>query len=124
MQTNAEELSDDDKLYHRIEPDAVDDDGTLNSLCFHFRFKEEDGVSADLVRETTPEKALEPMPSLGLVEVRVGDLRALGLTVERDPLPDNPAHVLIKGNFSKSTRRKIAKVTNLLVPPTAPQTDI
>ena len=120
MQTNAEEISDDDYLYRRIEPKAVEEDGTLNSLAIYQR-SGEDGASVDLERLTTPEKTMEQKPDFGLGRIRVGDVRRCGLVVQYDPKEDNSAHTLIIGKFSKKQRRDLAAAMELLIKPTAPK---
>jgi hypothetical protein len=74
------------------------------------------GMSVDL-EEWTVGAGLDPLnyvaPAHGAVELRVGDLRALGLQVGYHPLPDNPHHCEVWG--VKSThRRKIGKLATTL----------
>lgn len=100
-----EELRDDDELYRRLAPHHLRNDGTVNSSAYKRGKGFDPAVSVDLARLTaSPANALRTRPLFGLGSLRVGDVRALGLTVRRDPLPDNPAHCLI-GALPRSTRR-------------------
>lgn len=113
-----DELADEDGLYRRLAPHHLRDDETVNSSAFRRGKGYDPAVSVDLARLTgSPMDALQTRPHFGLDILRVGDVRALGLTVRRDPLPDNPAHCLIEGLTSKDQARRLAAVTHVLIRP-------
>jgi hypothetical protein len=45
----------------------------------------------------------------GVVLFEARFLRSLGLQLERDPQPDEPDHILVRGNKTRSLRRKLAE---------------
>src|SRR5215204_2419674 len=93
-----DEFDDEDELYRRLAPHSVRDDGTVNSSAFKREKGFDPNVSVDLARlMAAPADSLRTRPNFGLGVVRVGDVRGMGLSVRRDPLPDNPAHCLIEG---------------------------
>jgi hypothetical protein len=111
--------TDDDELYRRLAPHHVRDDGTVNSSAFKREKGYDPLISVDLARFTaSPQDALRTRPTFGLGILRVGDVRAMGLSVQRDPLPDNPAHCLIEGLATRDQARQLAALTRVLVPPT------
>ncbi|MGH9173021.1 MAG: hypothetical protein ACRD1H_01620 [Vicinamibacterales bacterium] len=119
-------VDDDDELYRRIAFDDISDN-QLNRGAFSLRPGEE-YLSVDLARLTTAEECLArpqpPRPDLGLVVVRAGDVRALGLTVVHDPLfyddpgRDNPAHARIAGENSRLVKKRLSGIARVLVYPT------
>ena len=116
-----EELADEDELYRRLAPHHFRDDGTVNSSAFKRGKGYDPAVSVDLARLTnSPADTLRTRPDFGLGVLPVGDVRALGLTVRRDPLPRNPAHCVIEGLASKDQARRLAAMTRVLVRPRRP----
>ncbi len=114
------ELSDDDYLYRRLSPHHLRADGTVNSSAFKTGKGFDAAISVDLASMiNSPEDALKIRPGFGLGALRIGDVRALGPTVHRDPLPENPAHCLIEGMGSKDQARSLADKTRVLIQPLA-----
>jgi hypothetical protein len=70
---------------------------------------------------TTVEQTLAGTPGYSLVEVKAEVFRARGYAVVPDPLPENPAHTLVRGKISKIHAREIAGVATWIVlhPPDA-----
>jgi hypothetical protein len=111
-------LADDDELYRRLAPHHLRDDGTVNSSAYKRGKGYDPSVSVDLKRLTeSPAAALRTRPDFGLGVLTVGEVRVLGLTVRRDPLPENPAHCLIEGIDSKAEARRLAAITRVLIRP-------
>lgn len=54
----------------------------------------------------------------GIAEITAGALRALGLVVERDPLPDNECHVQVLGTKARRLAKAVAKAATLIRQPT------
>jgi hypothetical protein len=131
MQPPLEEIRLDDDLYRRIVPDNVTH-GELNAGAFSLR-PGEDSLSVDIARLTSPEECLARAgrTDVGLAVIGVRDVFALGLTVEHDPVPDDPdaeisanyAHARITGENSRSIRSKLAKAAVVLVMPERRTTD-
>lgn len=116
-----EGIADDDELYRRLAPHHLRHDGTVNSSVFKREKGYDPSVSVDLVRLTvSAEVTLRTRPHFGLGVLRVGDVRAPGLTVRRDPLPDNPAHCLIEGLATKDQARRLAATMRVLIRPQSP----
>src|SRR5688500_8011668 len=113
----ADDLSD-DELYRRLAPHHLRDDGTVNSSAFKRGKDFDPSVSVDLARlVASPEVTLRTRPDVGLAILRVGGIRAVGLTMRRDPLPDNPAHCLIEGLATKDQARRLAGIARVLIYP-------
>lgn len=109
-------LSSDTEVLRRIPPNNVKNpSGRPNSWCFKPK-KEENGLSVDVLEaDNTPDNCilrasgtLGEDEEYGIVSLKVGDVRALGLDVMRDPLPDNPHHALIVGKFTDSKSKNLA----------------
>lgn len=66
-------------------------------------------VSVYLESETTPAHITREYPGTYVAQVEVGAIREQGLDVERDPIPDNPAHCNITGRKSRGKARAIAR---------------
>ena len=125
MQPPLEEIRPDDDLFRRIVPDNVTH-GELNAGAFSLR-PGEDSLSVDIARLTSPEECLARAgrPDVGLAVISVGSVGALGLSVEHDPIPDDPdagftvnyAHARITGENSRAIRSKLARTAVILVMP-------
>lgn len=90
----------------------------LSSAAYELK-KDEDGLSVDIAALTTLQAAVFSHTTLtgGAVTgaLLVADVpMSLGCTCEHNPVPGNGAHALIKGNFTKSLRRKLAAASRLL----------
>lgn len=97
------ELEDDDELLRRVlflNPDFVRPDGSLTSAAFKIS-KNEDGLSVNVKRLTTYDAAVLDSQKYRLYAVTLSFVRSLELDCVPDPLPDNPANALIKGEALK-----------------------
>ena len=70
-------------------------------------------MSVDLLdeifaREPDPKGFLIRPPYKGALEFKVADVRGLGFTIERNPIPGNPYHAQVRGQF---TRGKITQLS-------------
>jgi hypothetical protein len=114
-----DDITDDDELYRRLAPHHLREDGTVNSSAFKREKGYDPQLSVDLARLTvSPRGTLSTRPTFGLGVLRVGDVRAMGLSVRSDPLLDNPAHCLIEGLVTRDQARQLAALTRVLVLPT------
>lgn len=91
-----------------LDPNFIKPDGTPASSSFSLK-KDEDGLSVDIKRLTTFSKAIQDKRRFRLFALEAKFTESLGLQNVHDPLPDNDAHALIKGDITKSVARKLAK---------------
>ncbi len=74
---------------------------------------------AQLLLDDRRPESLVPGPGGDLlVALRMSDLDDLGLVVVPDPLPDEPAHVLVEGAKTRTVRRALAARSRWIVAPT------
>lgn len=101
----------DDQLLRRVpflNPDFIKPDGTPASSAFT-PDKNEDGLSVDIEKLTTPEKSIISVQIFRLFSLRASMTTELGFENVHDPITDNYAHALIKGKFTRSISRKLAQ---------------
>src|SRR5690554_6886306 len=106
-------IHDEDWLLRRVQylhPTFIKPDGTPSSASFSLK-KGEGGLSVDLERLTTYSKAIQDRSRFRLFALTAKYTTSLGLENVYDPLDDNPAHSLIKGNISRGTSRQLAKAS-------------
>jgi len=99
-----------DNLLRRVmflNPSFIKPDGTPASSSFALR-KEENGLSVDIERLTTHQVSIQDRSKFRLFQLSAQFTNSLGLTNQHDPQPDNYAHALITGNFTRSISRKLA----------------
>lgn len=93
----------------------------LSSAAFTPSSGPNGGMSVDLERQIE-EAGLNPKVHVtspqwtGSVRFLAGSLRAEGFMVGYDPLPENPYHGEVWGNFRKSNQRKLVQLCAWLVP--------
>ena len=109
-------IVDSDELYRRLAPAHVNADGSVNSLAYKHNGRPADRLSVDLARLTTPREALD---RAGRADFQLGVLsafspRALGFSVNHDPLPENPSHSVIEGQNNKEMCRRLAVATSTI----------
>lgn len=112
------QIADDDLLYRRLAAAGhFNSDGTVASNAFKLDGRPDPEPSVDLARLTTASesRARAGRPGFRLGVLRVGDVRALGLTVTHEPTEENPSHCLIRGNTKRESCRQLAE--NTRVPP-------
>ncbi len=106
-----EVIHDEDRLLRRVQylhPTFIKPDGTPSSASFSLK-KGEDGLSVDVERLTTYPKAIEDRSRFRLFALEAEFTTSLGLENVYDPLPDNSAHSLIKGNITRGISKQLAK---------------
>jgi len=77
----------------------------------------EDGLSVDLERLTSPQKAIQDVTRYRLYILPASIPLSLGLTCLHDPVEGNPAHALITGDMSKPIARKLARAAQRMIYP-------
>ena len=105
-----ETIHDEDALLRRVphtDPNYIKPDGTVSSFAFTPR-KGEDGLSVNIERCTTYEAAILDRSRFRLYTLPAAEPRRLGLQCLHDPKPENYAHALITGNFTKGISRQLA----------------
>jgi len=96
-------------------PDHFYDDGSgsVKSNAYKLDGKPDPSISVDLAKLTTVDESIargrRGDTQIGVL--RVGDVRALGLTVRHDPTEENPSHTLIEGNLKKENCKALARIT-------------
>ena len=70
-----------------------------------------------LVLEASGRRVVDMAQGMAVAEIDIATCVALGLEVEPDPLPDEPAHAHVVGVKTKSVRRKLASAARWAVPP-------
>ena len=112
-------IEDTDKLLRRIpftNPSYIKPDGSITSLAFKPK-KGDDGLSVNIARRTTYEASVLDRSRFRLYGVQAAFPRGLGLECVTDPLPENPAHALIKGNITDAVSRKLSHHAELFPDP-------
>lgn len=100
----------DDRLLRRVQfldPNFIKDDGTPASSSFSLK-SGEDGLSVDLERLTTYPRAIQDRSRFRLFALCAEYTVSLGLENVHDPIEDNYAHTLMKGNITRGIARKLA----------------
>jgi len=104
-----------DDLLRRVrftDPNYIRPDLTITSFAFTPRKINgvpENGISVDISRLTTYDRAIVDRLSFRLYAVKVSSVRAIGLDCQCDPIDQNEAHALIVGDLNKSACRLLAK---------------
>ena len=112
-------INDEDRLLRRViftDPRYVKPDGSVSSFAFTLR-KDEDGLSVDIERLTTYEKAIQDRTKYRLYALVAEVPRNLGLECIHDPVAGNHAHALITGKLTKSISRKLARAVEKVAYP-------
>jgi hypothetical protein len=108
-------LGRDERLWRRIRADQLKtEDGRVRPSSAAFRDSTNE-VSVHLASLTTTATALERFPGFSLAELTVGFVRDLGLSVVRDPLPDDPSHAFICPCPSKGKANRLSREAVLVV---------
>lgn len=119
-----EEILDEDGVLRRISEHHLtrDEDGSLrvSSMAFTPSSHGSKGLSVDL-KNLIEEAGIDPIEHvttpqwMGCLELRAGDFRSEGLWVGFHPLEGNPFHGEAWGTFSKSTKKRLLRVSSWLV---------
>ncbi len=107
------QISDDDYVFRRvpINPSYIKSDGSITSYAF-CKKRDEDGLSVDLERLTSPETTILDKSRFRLRRINAGIVRNVindGLDVIHDPVEGNSAHSLITGNITGSKQKQLVK---------------
>ena len=108
------QLVDADLLYRRLALSGhFAPDGNVASNAFKRDGRPDPEISVDLARLSTVEASLARAgrPGFCLGELKVGEVRALGLNVTHEPTDENPSHTCIRGNTRRETCTKLAGIT-------------
>jgi len=114
-----ETIAPSDTLLRRVlylDPNFIKEDGRPASSSFRLK-SGENGLSVDIERLTTHGKAILDVRRFRLYALEAGFTEGLGLENEHDPLPDNDAHALIKGNITRGISRKLARAARRIAYP-------
>lgn len=109
-----EVITDEDNLLRRIPtylPSYIKPDGSISSRAFQKK-RDEDGVSVDLERLSSFERAILGDKRYRLLKINVGIIRNTindGLDVIHNPQPNNYAHSLITGHITESKQKQMLK---------------
>lgn len=106
----SDQIHSSDKLLRRVQylnPNFIKPDGTPASSSFSLK-KGEDGLSVDIERLTTYSVAIQDRRRFRLYSLEASFTESLGLRNIHDPLLNNNAHALIKGNITRGIARKLA----------------
>ena len=93
----------------------------LSSMAFRKSTGVNGGMSIDLKRQieeagVDPKQWVTSPTWIGSVTLRVGALRADGFQVGYDPVPDNPYHGEVWGQFSKAQQKRLLSTCAWFVP--------
>lgn len=103
-------IHDEDNLLRRVphtDPNYIKPDGTVSSFAFTPK-KDEDGLSVNIERFTTYQDTIQDRSRFRLYALPAVEPRMLGLECLHAPLPDNYAHALVTGHFTKGISRQLA----------------
>ncbi len=120
-----EDLLESDGVIRRVSEKQLVDDGRgrrrPSSICFKPSSGENAGMSVDLEKSILeaghdPRVYVTTPRWMCSLIFRTGSLRDEGFLVGFDPLPDNPHHGEIWGDFSRSQQRKLKSMAKWYVP--------
>lgn len=116
--TSAGQVSDDEDLFRRLTvrnwiiPKA---DGSVRPSSAVYKSRSGD-ISVDIASRTTPQRSIQD--AFALIGLSAREPKKLGYPVVEDPLPDNPAHGLIKGRITDSHARQLVRSSFWVIEPT------
>jgi len=116
-------ISDEEDLWRRLPQSWVQYDDTLktNRVTSQAFQDSKDGTpaSASIASENNgPEALLQGHDGYGIGCLTAGTARGCDQGITRHPEPDDPAHVYIFGEKTKTNKRCLAKGCNLIIVPT------
>lgn len=114
---SVEVIADDDDLHRRLAPMMVKPDGMVSSVAYIRNGQPDNEMSVDVARLTSTTQTLASRPNFGIGAIAAHVPRRFGFEVIHDPLPDNAAHALIRGENSKEKCRLLAGETRVIVHP-------
>lgn len=107
---------DEDYVLRRVPtflPNYIKPDGTISSLAFNLK-KNEDGLSVDLERLSSFEKATLGRTDFRLLKLNCGEIRNEindGIDVIHNPVEGNYAHSLITGKITRRKQKQLVKIS-------------
>ncbi len=122
---NHDEILESHILLRRVPSNWVVDDPRsgkrISTMAFQPSSGKNGGLSVDiefliLSSGVEPRSLLNSSGHLGVLSFQVGDVRQLGFSVGYDPLPDNPFHGEVWGNFSRPNKKKLLQLSSWYVP--------
>jgi len=118
-------VSGDEKLWRNIPPWHIvrGKDGKLRASSAAF-CDSEDGSPMSVTlqslayeRGLPAESAIKGLKGFALAAITAGLARSRGQGIQRDPVPENPAHALVFGKKTKSTRTAFAVGATWVIQP-------
>lgn len=127
-----EAIQDDEIILHRIPPNSERGtyrqergSGRVTATSFAFKLREgEEGISCTRIGQTSPQQLLDLLPDeldptgWGVCQIKVSEIRKLGLEVVHCPTDDDPGHCEIRPTPEKplnsGAASKLAKRTRML----------
>ena len=115
-------IPDSETLWRRVPvswivPDQRNGGTRLSSQAFEGS-SDGSGCSVLLSSQAKLEDVFARHPGMGIAALQALYPRQIGLGVRRVPIPDEPAHAQIEGNFTHSTKKRLAAAATILVSPT------
>jgi hypothetical protein len=100
---------------HHLVPDPVSGGKKISTMAFRPSSGANGSMSVDLealivAAGLDPKQYVANPQWVGAVRFTASDLRGPGLQVGYDPLPENPYHGGVWGNFSKSTQERLRNI--------------
>jgi hypothetical protein len=112
-----QQVDDNEELYRRVivkNQIVTNSDGSLRPSSALYSSSSGD-ISVDIASKTTPQKSKKD--AIALAGVLAQTPKSLGYPVVEDPLPENPAHALIKGKITKGHAREIVRQSFWVIKP-------
>ncbi|MEM1203461.1 MAG: hypothetical protein AAGN66_09570 [Acidobacteriota bacterium] len=106
-----DEVGNDEPLHRRIHPTFVQPDGRISSQAF-----KDPEMSVDRAQYTSIEQTVLGYETYGVAEFLTEEARELGQEVVADKELLNQAHALVRGNKSKRTARRLARLSHWAKP--------
>jgi len=105
-----------DALYRRVAESWIKESGEISSAVFQNAVGT-DEMSGDLARLTTPQTTALNESNYGVASFLAGVARELDQEVFHSPTQDNVAHSTVKGEKTRSIRRKLGRQSTLILWP-------
>jgi hypothetical protein len=112
-----QDVADDEDLFRRVTVSnwiIPESDGSTRPSSALYKSTSPD-ISVDIASRTTPQTSIQD--ALALACISATEPKKLGYPVVEAPLPDNPAHALIKGKITRSHARQLAQKSTWAIPP-------
>ncbi|MBV6477747.1 MAG: hypothetical protein HGGPFJEG_00491 [Ignavibacteria bacterium] len=111
------EILDNDYLIRRIplnNPDYLKPDGTICSYAFKPKKKSLNEISVNIKKLTTYIESVIDSESFGLLQLTAKVIRENSLDCIHSPESTNYSHASVKGQFTNSVCKNLAKSSNLI----------